>query len=228
LEETVARWGGRRAWLAIAAGVIVVVIAGVALGSTTAHVPPDAGSTIVMAAIVQGSPAPDPAADVDPDAPGTPPAGSGCTDVDRTAGSLHLCWSAYRTVAEADPQADYYLVKLKGTVSGGSGSGIRWLAVSARLDGTPANSVFSGWPTGTIVGACSEQPVDLFLQTRDMETVCGRTTGVTGSRFSHTVTWSCEQCLFPTTDAVGIVLYEAVAVPEGTLPGWQIGADLGS
>jgi hypothetical protein len=228
-EVVVSRWGSRRAWLAIAAGVMIVGVAGITLGSIAAHVPPDAGSTIVMAATLQGSPAPDPSAEADPGASVTPPSGSGCTDVDRAAGSLHLCWVAYRTVADADPQADYYEIKLRGTVSAGSGSGIRWLAVSAHLDGTPANGVFDGWPSGTIEGSCSEQPVDLMVPTQDREIVCGRTTAVTGhDPFSHTVTWNCEQCLLPTTDAVGIVLYEAVAVPEGTLPGWQIGADLGS
>jgi hypothetical protein len=209
--------------------VAVVLLAGSAVLSRWAPVPPsDAGSTIAMRTTLAGDAAPDPSDGVDPNTVPPIPTGAGCTTVSRPAGSMYLCWTATRDMADADPVADYYRLRVLGTVNAESGSGVRWVAISARLDGQPSNNVFKGWPDSTVTGPCQDYPVDLLVAKGDTETLCGETVGTTDvGRWKHTVTWACTGCLLPDRDAVGIVLHEEVAMPEGTLPTWEIGADMG-
>ena len=62
----------------------------------------------------------------------------------------------------------------------------------------------------------------------EQETLCGRTTEMTGSAWSHRVTWACVGCLIPDHPDRAIALRELVAVPQKTIPSWELFADIGS
>jgi hypothetical protein len=69
----------------------------------------------------------------------------------------------------------------------------------------------------------------LVLANDGEETVCGRTTGrIDAATWSQTVTWTCVGCLLPDDLDRAIALDQFVAVPAGTIPRWEIYADLGS
>lgn len=141
---------------------------------------------------------------------------------------MSLCWEAYRDVREGDPTRDYYRLRVYGSFGGESGSGVRWMSVRASLADGPADH-FEGWPGGLYDGPCQEIPVPFGVGVFDMAILCGRTVGTTDvDDASHTVTWTCGGCLFPDHATRGIALYERVAVQSGTVPTWEVFADLGS
>jgi hypothetical protein len=49
-----------------------------------------------------------------------------------------------------------------------------------------------------------------------------------GSAWSHRVTWACVGCLIPDHADRAIALRELVAVPQKTIPAWELFADIGS
>ena len=108
------------------------------------------------------------------------------------------------------------------------GTGVRWAVLAARLDGTPSNQVFESWPDGPFKGPCRQVEVSILPGDPVTETLCGRTIGTTDvETWSHRVTWTCVGCLIPDGVTRAITLYEWLAVPAGTVPTWEIFADLG-
>ncbi len=84
------------------------------------------------------------------------------------------------------------------------------------------------WPDGPLDGSCETVPVDLGLPVPDTgEPICGHITGVDAGTWGHAATWTCVGCLLPDGRDRALSLYEAVGVPEGTIPSWQIYADVG-
>ena len=77
-------------------------------------------------------------------------------------------------------------------------------------------------------GTCEQIDVSIGTGPAGTETLCGRTTGspAIDSR-SHRVTWTCVGCLLADHLDRAIALQEFVAVPAGTVPTWEIFADLG-
>lgn len=172
-------------------------------------IPPDAASPVVARAAVD---------DVM----------STCLDrIERPEGWLDLCWQVARQDDE-DPQKDYYVLRLHGTLSGEHG-GVRWWAARARLvDVAPVDSVFDGWPSYAD-GPCEEQRVSVISPFSQVdEDVCGLTEGEFIGAWDYRVTWQCIGCMLPERSARPVILYFSVAVPEGRLPAWEIGADFGS
>jgi hypothetical protein len=222
---------GRNGWIATSGGVVVVValVGATVLSGWTPAVPEDGAIPLKMTTALEGPIAADVTDDVDPEAISRSPSGADCSETVRPAGQLYLCWQAYRDPHDGDPSKDYYLLRVHGTFDGETGTGVRWATVRAQLDGEPAEGVIDVWPEGMTDGACREVDVGFGTGPAGIETLCGRTTGSTtiGSR-SHRVTWTCVGCLLPDHDARAIALREFVAVPAGTIPTWQIFADLGS
>jgi hypothetical protein len=214
------------------------VVAGLALTfgliavNWTPAIPADAGSVVLTRATLTGSVAPDADPDSDGDSEDGPssPNGGACLDrVTHPGGWMDLCWEAFR-VLDLDPLKDYYSLRVYGTVSGEPG-GTRWSVVRAGLVGQVADGAFDAWPEGTFEGPCRELAVDLLSDTSGSThaTICGRTVGQpTGRPWSHSVTWTCVGCLVPDRSEREIVLYQSVGVPQGTVPGWDIGAEFGS
>ena len=217
-------------------GSIVVALAVVALlganfiGHVQPTVPASAGTTSVGRTTLAGDVAPDPSEGVDPDTLAASPSGQLCLPrIERPEGSIDLCWEAFREMGDGSPTQDYYGLQVYGTFFGEGGTGARWTAVRARLLGEPSNNVLTSWPSGTYDGPCQQQRVDLQLTHVADETLCGLTTGVmNASDWSATVTWSCVGCVLPDKASKGLILYEFVAMPEGTIPNWELFADVGT
>lgn len=212
----------------VAAIAVVVAVVARAVAPT---IPETVPATIVANAIMTGQIAPDASDGLDPETIPRSPVGQECLAViERPAGPLSLCWEAIRDPFDADPAQDYYRLRVYGTFGGETGTGVRWVALRAKLLGEPSNNVFEGWPEGPYEGPCQQVPVDLHTgQTGTSETICGVTAG---SRdpvgWSYRVTWHCVDCLFPDHTDRAISLYEFLAVQAGTVPSWEISADLGS
>ncbi len=195
-----------------------------------------AGAAATRIAVVQDTDAakvPDPPADA-PD-PSDPILASACLDrISRPGGWLDLCWGVSRMTAEADPAQDYYVLQVKGTLSGNPfPSGLRWAVVRARLDSASAPvQGLADWPgVDTFDGPC--QDTDILLDgpfAKIPATVCGRTTGLVDASAgsSSGVAWTCAGCLPPLSRTQEILLVSAVSVQEGQAPIWDLYADLGS
>ena len=227
---------GRVAISATAVVVLVaLVVAGVwATGRLNVAVPADAASTVLARTVMTGPITPDTTNADDAEPIARSPIGQACLDrIDRPAGPLDLCWEAYRDPADGDPKKDYYRLKVYGSFGGATGSGVRWVVVQARLTGEPMDGAFVTWPEHLFEGACQSVPVGMaagVTGSNTLDTVCGRTDAVEtdgAGGWSLRVTWTCEGCLFASHDTRPIVLYEFVGVPEGTVPSWEISADLG-
>jgi hypothetical protein len=202
------------------------------IGSPT--IPPAAGSTrIAIAENAAAAGVVDPARDAALDA--ATPSASACLDrIARPGGWLDLCWSVSRMMNEADSAEDYYVLRVWGTLSGDPApAGLRWAVVRARPD--PASSPFefrAGWPDTVYDGACQKATTNLgIFDPADPEvTVCGRTTGLTDAADPEStgVEWTCAGCLLPMSATQTMLVTEAVAVPEGGSPIWDLYADIGS
>ena len=132
-------------------------------------------------------------------------------------------------MADGSPTQDYYALRVYGTFSGEGGTGARWTAVRAKLLGEPSQGAMSAWPDGAYDGPCRDQPVDVQFSRIASEVVCGMTTGaLRSSDWSVIVTWSCTGCIWPDRASRNVALYEFVAVAEGTVPNWEIFADVGT
>jgi hypothetical protein len=186
---------------------------------------------LLVTTTLQGDMTPDVREGVDPETLPRSPSGGECLPrIDRPAGPLDLCWQAYRDPHDGDPQQDYYVLRVYGSFGGETGTGVRWVSVRARLVGQPSSNVFEGWPDSTYDGGCADQDVSLngLVGPVPREPVCGRTTGATtDADWSHLVTWTCIGCIVVGHETRPIILYSLVAVPERTVPAWEIFGDLG-
>jgi hypothetical protein len=60
-------------------------------------------------------------------------------------------------------------------------------------------------------------------------TICGHVEGVADDgTWTETVTWKCIGCVLPESRNRAPSLFTAVALPQGTLPRWEVYADVGS
>ena len=206
-------------------------------GRLIVTVPADAATTVLAHTVLTGPITPDASAGDATDSSPLPrsPSGRQCLErIERPAGPMDLCWEDWRDPADADPQQDYYLLRVYGSFGGASGTGVRWAVAGARLVGEPSNQVFQAWPVGVYEGACEQDIVAIgplgIGSTPVLETLCGRTTATTSTKsgdWSQRVTWTCPSCLLPDQSTRSIALYEWMAVPEGTVPAWDIFGDLG-
>lgn len=155
--------------------------------------------------------------------------GSECLPrMERDAGFLDACWHANRELADADPAKDYYQLTVFGTFGPGPSGSPRWARLVADLDGEPAGNVFLSWPTGTYDGPCREEVISLPPSSNARtDTICGHTVASEPVEWTKEVTWTCRVCLLPDDDHRALSLSITVAVPEGTVPTWDIYADVG-
>jgi hypothetical protein len=222
----------RRLILGLLVVVTALVVAVIAL-RWEPRVPQYAGTTLRAVATLTDEPGPDPPESVDP-ATLTPfPAAGECLErIVADGGYLDLCWSAQREMNDADPRQDYYHLEVYGTFGPGTAASPRWAVVRLRLPEAPASRVFEGWPTGAYEGDCAEREITgIMLPVSPpvhVRTLCGQTVGdMDPANWTHTVTWTCNGCLLPDARDRAIALYSGIAVPQGTLPSWQLHADIG-
>jgi hypothetical protein len=221
---------------AVAVGALVVGVLVVAvLPRLQVAVPGDAAARPIARTSLTGPSAPDPTeqpmptdgADVDPQPDTVSPHGGECL-ARMTSGSgwLDLCWAADRFGHDADPQKDYYLLRLSG-----SHEGLRWLVVRSQLVDPHGASFIDAWPDGIFEGPCRQESVSLLVPMAALgeSDVCGRTDGhADWETWSHRLTWTCEGCLVPGPDTRGLSMDVVVGVAEGTIPRWDLFASLGS
>jgi hypothetical protein len=216
--------------LAIVAVVGVIALAGAAFANTRApSVPDEVALPFLARTVLQGEMTPDATEGVNPETLGRTPAGQECIAIDRPAGPWSICWAGFRYPYDADPSQDYYRFRVYGTFGGETGTGLRWASVLARLVGEPSNRVFETWPTGVYEGPCDQVDMSIGPGPIEPEVMCGRTMGSAGREpWSYRVTWTCMSCLIPGHEDRSLSLHQWVAVPQGTIPTWEIFADLGS
>jgi hypothetical protein len=215
----------------IIAIVAVLAVAGsVFARGWTPSVPDDAGATPVARTVLTGEIPPDVTDGVDVATVPLTPSGQECLDpIDRPAGTLSLCWEAHRSPNDADPSQDYYVLRVYGAFGGSTDGGVRWASIRADLVGEPSNNVLRGWPQGAFDGTCALVDSSLGDGSTEPEMLCGRTIGATDhDTWSHRVTWVCVGCLIPDHTDHSIVLRELVAMREGSIPVWELFADIGS
>ncbi len=212
--------------IAVAVG-IVAIVGAVAIGRWTPTVPVDAATTVVATTNLTGPVPPDATGADGSDSTAGPAASECLPSIDRAAGPLSLCYEAFR-IADADAPNDYYRLRLYGTYGGEQGSGVRWAVIRARLVGVPVDNVFEAEPSGDYHGVCVPEGPPLEDQ-EPMTVGCGDTTAGAGPEpWSQQVAWTCTGCLTPDHRDRAIWLTEMVKVKGGTLPTWEIFADLGS
>jgi hypothetical protein len=219
-------WLMTRVGWALVAGIVLV---GATAGcSSTPKVPDEAALPLVARAVLKGEITPDATEGVDPDTLPLSPNGQECVEINRPAGPWSLCWAAHRDPQDSDPAQDYYRFKVYGTFGGEAATGVRWASVLVRLVGEPSNNVFINWPRDVFDGPCDQVDVTLMIGPPEKETLCGRTSASDGREaWSYLVTWTCE-CLVPDHADRSLPLHQEIAVPQGTVPTWEIFADLGS
>ena len=189
-----------------------------------------------MSVVLEGDIAADASDGVDPETLPRSPSGTECLEtIERPAGPMALCWDAYRDPHDADPLQDFYRLRVHGTFGRERGAGVRWAAIRVRLIGQPSNQTIESWPDGEFDGRCEEVKVSLGPGPDSgavpVETLCARTAGSTTAgrdEWSQRVTWTCVGCLIADHKDRAIALHEWLAVPAGTVPSWEIFADLGS
>ena len=215
----------------VVAVLAVLALTGNALASNwTPTIPSDAATTVLATTVLNGDIPADVIGDFDGQALPRSPAGVGCPDqIVRPIGTFYLCWEAYRDPNDGDLQQDYYHLRVHGSFGADPGSGLRWAVLRARLVGQPSNQVFMTWPDHTYDGPCRKVDALIMSPGHQTETVCGRTTGsLDAATWTQTATWVCVGCLIPDHDYRAIAIDEFIAVPEGTVPTWQIFADIGA
>lgn len=135
-----------------------------------------------------------------------------------------LCWLATRQ-EDGDAATDQFTLSVYGTF----GRGARWMVAEARLiEGSPLRDP-EGEPQ-VDGGGCHVLPAGLLPLPGEIasETLCGRVAAGPGANpGSWRIAWTCEPC-WPFDDADRAIGFQtAVTVPEGTLPNWDLAADLG-
>ncbi len=223
----------RGAIVVIVAVIGVLALTGITIARTwTPTIRADAATTVLATTVLTDDVPIDAFGGFDGSAPAMAPGGIDCPElIVRPEGTFHLCWEVYRDANVGDPDQDYYHFRVHGSFGGETGTGVRWAVLRARLIGQPSNEVFMTWPRGTVDGPCSKVDVDAQIMSsgQQSETICGRTIGWSyPSTWTHTATWVCVGCLIPNQDYHAIAIDEYVAVPEGTVPSWQIFGDIGS
>lgn len=192
-------------------------------------VPADAAAAPVARTAMSGPIARDASEESDVSLIPRSPSGQEClARIERTNGYLDACWAAYRYPADSDPDKDYYLLNVYATFGPGAGGSPRWAILAADLAGVPADSVLTSWPDGDFDGTCRSTPVSLDLVDPGTEvTMCGHIDAVPTGTWGRSVTWTCEGCLVPDDRDRTLSLYVAVGVAAGTIPTWDIFADVG-
>ncbi len=228
---------GRRlvaATVALALLPIVMTLAGSAMAAWRPTVPDIAGSTPV-AHVDLGRVAAVRPSDVATLDEATVVAADCVAPDQRSAGWLDLCWSVMRQ-PDVDPAGDYYRFEVTGrfgaeTAGPGDspGSGVRWLVLRNELLTPVVDGVSSAVPDGVIDG-CDPQAVDGSpgLGSRIVAVPCDGHLVGDATLQTHTVTWTCTDCLLGTDPGERTVqMAEDVKVAEGVLPSWNIYADFG-
>jgi hypothetical protein len=152
------------------------------------------------------------------------PAGQECLErITNESGWLDLCWEVTQEV-DGDPVKDYYALRVYGTASGQTGTGVRWWRVRTNLaaDSAPvADGAFQGWSRSRD-GACDP------AQVADFEIRCGRTRGEYFGVWGYQVTWTCVGCVLADQSEHPVVMHFDVGVPQGEAPAFEVGADFGA
>jgi hypothetical protein len=209
--------------MAVVAGLVVVVLGALAVVLFSRPEIPAAAPRVVVDRTALASP--DPNESLDPSATSWI-VQTDCADrVDRARGYVDLCWVVTRQ-QDVIADRDHYSIAISGTFGGES---VRWLVVEARPDALAPNGETEGLPEGTATG-CRPVPLGEPLPPGTVagEELCGRIAGGPGATAgSWRVTWMCEPCLPFDDEDRAFSLRSEIFVPEGTLPNWEILADLG-
>jgi hypothetical protein len=209
----------------------IAVVAGAFLVLFVPGLPASAARDAIARTEMTGPIAPDMVSEDGAEVPAVSPAGQECLPrIVREAGWADVCWAAYREPRDADPQKDYYSLRIYGSYEGAGALGIKWLVVKSRLVDPPLFNTYDGWPDGTYDGPCEEQTVSLMLPSTwdDHATLCGHTTAGPGTDWTWQSTWTCSPCWPFDATTRELALYGVAAVAPGTVPAWDLFVDFGN
>ncbi len=149
----------------------------------------------------------------------------------RDAGWMDLCWSVTR-VADIDPTADYYRLRVYGSVSGYAWPGsLRWAVVGVtRHPGSAPMSVIDSSalaPVGCDPGAEVAASPGCGDGAADPNPDLPWTGHLSSDAGAYAITWTATNALAGVSGTRAIDMAVVEKVDERGLPGWDITADLG-
>ncbi len=139
---------GRTGRIAVVLGVIVGAgLLAFAFLRWTPGVPAGAADATIARTTMSGEIAPDPSEGTDPSQLASSPSGGECLPrIQRPDGWFDVCWEAHRSLYDADPQKDYYLLRVYGTLGPGANRSPRWAVLKGDLVGSPSDGLIDACP----------------------------------------------------------------------------------
>jgi hypothetical protein len=151
--------------------------------------------------------------------------------VDRLVARLDLCYATQAVAPVPGSGRDRILLRVYGSVVADEGPGITGWVVRVRPAGGASPTIDATWPTGTYSGPCRDVTVELpIIDTQvDRHNLCPSTTVIVGSSEDAAevvMDWACVDCPPPHRTTLEVVLYVLADVAVGTVPAWEIRADV--
>jgi len=151
--------------------------------------------------------------------------------VDRRVARLDLCYETQAVAPVPGSGRDRILLRIYGSIIADEGPGITGWVVRVRPAGGAAPTIVATWPNGTYAGPCRDVGVELPIigAPLDHDILCPSTTVTVGPGEDPSevvVDWACVDCPPPHRATLGVTLRVVADVAVGTVPAWEIRADV--
>lgn len=151
--------------------------------------------------------------------------------VDRLIARFDLCYATQAVAPVPGSVRDRILLRVYGSVIADEGPGIKGWVVRVRPVAGASATIVATWPRDAYSGPCKDVGVDLPIvgAPLDHDIVCPSTTVTVGPREDPAavdVEWACVDCPPPHRATLGVALYVLSDVAVGTVPAWEIRADV--
>jgi hypothetical protein len=151
--------------------------------------------------------------------------------VDRLVARFDLCYATQAVAPVPGSGRDRILLRVYGSVVADEGLGMTGWVVRVSPVAGASPTIVATWPRGTYSGPCSDVGVDLPIVEApdDHDVLCPSTTVTVGpgeDPAEVVVDWACVDCPPPHRTTLGVSLYVLSDVAVGTVPPWEIRADV--
>jgi hypothetical protein len=212
--------------LILAAFAIVPVLAALVLGALPVSVPDLSADPVLAIAAPAADAASLPVGD------GNGGGADGCIPrVRKALAFVDVCWQVYRQLNEDDPRQDYYSLEITATAHGDPAAGMKWAVVRTRAHGLAPSSISEQATSEVDLPGGSCVKLDLKVSgSGPQRKVDACEHWQTGFRFPDGFTgtvWTCGRCLTGFVGNREVSLVELGVSPQGKLPSWDVGVDVG-